>query len=65
MVALTPQEVQGKMTEHREIFRPMIFSNPAGVLIKGHIQDPMKRVFNPPVFPHGVGEHDPIGRKGR
>jgi hypothetical protein len=62
MVALTPQEVQGDMAEHRKGLCSLVFANPAGILIKGNIKDPMERVLNAPVLPHGLGEPNALRR---
>jgi hypothetical protein len=41
MLALTLQQIQRDMAQHTEGLRPLVFANPARILIKGHIQDPM------------------------
>jgi hypothetical protein len=62
MVALTPQEVQGNVAEPRNGLGSRVFANPAGILIKGHIEAPMARVLKAPVLPHGLGEPNALRR---
>jgi len=49
-----PQEVHGNMAEHRESLCPFVFANPAGILMKGHIEHPMERMLHAPVLPNGL-----------
>src|SRR5215471_1275760 len=45
MSTLLPQEVYGNMTEHREDLRPFVFTNPAGIFMKGDVEDPMQGIL--------------------
>jgi len=63
MSTLLPQEVYGNMTEHREDLRTFVFTNPAGIFIKGDVEDPMQCILNTPVLPHGLSEPHALGRK--
>ena len=65
MGVVAPQKVQCDVTEHREGLRPLVFANPARLLIKGHIEHPMSRVLDAPMLPHRLGEAHPVGRKRR
>ena len=60
MLALTPQEIHRDMAQHTEGLRPFVFANPARILIKGDIQDPMQPILNAPVLPHSVAESHSI-----
>jgi len=64
MLTLTPQQIQRNMAQHTEGLRPFVFANPARILSKGHIQDPMQFVLHPPMLPHRLAEPYPIGGPG-
>ena len=64
MLAFTPQEIQRHMAQHPEGLRPVVFANPARILSKGHLQDPMHFVLHAPVLPHRVAEPPPISGQG-
>ena len=63
MVTFMPQEVYGNMAEHRESLCPFVFANPAGIFIKGHIENPMERILNAPVLSYGLREPHPLRRQ--
>jgi len=61
MLAFTPQQIQCDMAQHTEGLRPFVFANPAGILSKGHIQDPMQLILHTPMLSHRGTEPPLIG----
>jgi len=64
MLTLTPQQIQRHMAQHTEGLCPLVFANPACILSKGHIEDPMQLVLHAPMLPHRLAEPHPIGGQG-
>jgi hypothetical protein len=60
MLAFALQQIQRDRAQHTERLRPLVFTNPAGSLIKGDIQDPMQLILNTPVLPHSLAKADAI-----
>jgi hypothetical protein len=52
------------MAQHTEGLRPLVRANPACILSKGHIQDPMHFVLHAPMLPHRGAELHPISGQG-
>jgi len=58
-----PQEVHGTMAEHGQSLCPFVCANPAGIFMKGHLENPMERMRHAPVLPYGLGEPPPLRRQ--
>lgn len=44
------EDIQSNMANNSHILRRMIFTDAAAVFMEGHVQTPVKGVFNPPMF---------------
>ena len=47
------------MAEHGQSLCPCVCANPAGIFMKGHLENPMERMRHAPVLPYGLGEPPP------
>src|SRR2546423_15386220 len=59
MAPFRPQEVHGTMAEHGQSLCPCVCANPAGIFMKGHLENPMVRMRHALVLPYGLGENRP------
>lgn len=50
VLRITFEDIQSNMANNSYILRRMIFTDAAAVLMEGHVQTPVKGVFNPPML---------------
>jgi hypothetical protein len=65
VVGLTSQKIYGDLAEHRNGLCSLLLADPAGILLKRDIKDPVQGVLDAPVLPHGFGKPHGLGWQGR
>lgn len=54
LALLLSEQVEGDMAQYGEVLGGIAGSDPALILMKREVQDPMNGVFDPPMAPDGI-----------